>query len=118
MFDDHGATSSAWEALKPYLPPLLAALLGRLIYHAREVQAQRRKPFSAELLWELPIALGMGFVVFGTLRGVSQWWPEWAIPLEGMLAVSIVLSYLGPRIFDIGLIAVLNKFKLLGEEKQ
>ena len=64
----------------------LLGLLGRLMSMAEE----RRSPFSKSLLWELPSALGLGWIGYGA----GEYWH-----LQGfaLLAPSIVVAYLGPR---------------------
>ncbi|WP_444452579.1 phage holin family protein [Rhodobacter capsulatus] len=69
---------------------LAAALAGRLMWHSTEVRARRRRFFGRELLWELPVAIGMAIIgeavaaYFGLSRTVTT----------GVIAS---LSYLGPR---------------------
>lgn len=41
---------------------LIAVLAGRLMWHTNEVRKMRRKFFGKELLWEMPIAVGMAFI--------------------------------------------------------
>jgi drug/metabolite transporter (DMT)-like permease len=73
---------------------ILAGMIGRLMHHAREVQALRRQPFSWHLLWELPIACGMGLIAnalceyMGFSRTVS-------------VGVVVSISYLGPSFVEI-----------------
>lgn len=40
---------------------LIAVFAGRLMWHTNEVRKLRRKFFGKELLWEMPIAVGMAF---------------------------------------------------------
>lgn len=79
------------------LPWLLtggAGMLGRLMFHARQVQRGARKPFSWVLFWDIPIALGMGWAALGL--GI---WLK--IPWEATVSVSLAASYLGPHIIDL-----------------
>lgn len=64
-------------------------VLGRLMWHAREVQRGKRRFWSAQLLWEFPIALGCGFVA----AGAGEYFG-----LSGMAHVAAIVagSYLGP----------------------
>jgi hypothetical protein len=70
----------------------LLGLLGRLMSMAEE----RRSPFTRSLLWELPSALGLGWV--GAAVGESFGFQGFAL-----MSASIVLSYLGPRSISWGL---------------
>ncbi len=69
---------------------LLAAFLGRLMYHTSEVRARRRAFFGREMLWEIPVAVGMA--VIG--EGLSHY-----LGLESPVSTGLVatLAYLGPR---------------------
>lgn len=68
---------------------LVGATIGRLMYHAGEVRKMKRKPLDASLVWELPVAVGMGMMAdgvasyFGVDRSVST-------------AISVGFGYLGP----------------------
>ncbi|RYC10190.1 phage holin family protein [Ciceribacter ferrooxidans] len=69
---------------------MIGALIGRLMWHTNEVKKDRRKFFGKELLWELPIAIGMAIIGEGLSRylGLAQ-------PVStGLIAA---LAYLGPR---------------------
>lgn len=69
---------------------LIGAFTGRLMYHSGEVKLGRRKFFGKELLWEIPVAVGMAMIgeaaasYFGLAQPVST----------GLVAT---LAYLGPR---------------------
>jgi hypothetical protein len=41
---------------------LLAAAIGRLMWHSGEVRQGRRKFIGPELFWELPVAVGMAII--------------------------------------------------------
>lgn len=69
-------------------------MLGRLMYHARQVQLGKRKPFSWVLLWDIPVALGMGWIALG----LATWLK---IPWEATVSLALVAAYLGPYIIDI-----------------
>lgn len=70
-----------------------AGLLGRLTYHARQVQLGKRKPFSWVLLWDIPVALCMGWVAYGLAS-------LWKVPYEATVSFALIGSYLGPHILD------------------
>ena len=51
------------------LTTIVAALMGRLMWHTNEVRRSRRKFFGKELAWELPLAAGMAIIG----EGVAIW---------------------------------------------
>lgn len=65
------------------------AILGRLMFHARQVQAGRRRFFSVHLAWELPIAIATGLIGKGLADyyGLAGWQET---------ATIVTVSYLGP----------------------
>ena len=69
------------------------AAVGRLLFHARQVQQGRRRLFSKSLLLELPIALGMGMVG----AGIAEWWG-----FQGQVRDAILVSagFVGPRAIE------------------
>ena len=69
---------------------VMAALAGRMMYHTSEVKKNNRKFFGKELLWELPVAFGMGLVG----EGVAAY-----LQLDDTAGVALIvaLAYLGPR---------------------
>jgi hypothetical protein len=76
-----------------------AGVLGRLMYHSGQVQqGKRRRFFSRDLVMEMVIALGMGFMAHGLCQYLS-------VHGDIEVAVIILVSYLGPNgvnaIFDI-----------------
>lgn len=71
-----------------------AGVLGRLTYHARQVQLGKRKPFSWVLLWDIPVALCMGWIAFGVAS-------LWKIPWEATVSFALIASYLGPYGLDL-----------------
>ncbi len=79
-----------WQSIISGLSTIGAALLGRLVWHTRQVQKAERKFVSMHLIWELPIALGIGFTADGFL--------DWYAIEEGNIrtAAIIAISYLGP----------------------
>lgn len=61
-------TMSDWPGVNeaaPYVWTGGAGVVGRLMFHARQVQQGKRKPLSWALLFDLPIALAMGWIVYG-----------------------------------------------------
>lgn len=69
---------------------LLAAAIGRLMWHSGEVRQGRRKFIGPELFWELPVAVGMAIIGEG-LSGYLDLGPPMS---TGIIAA---LAYLGPR---------------------
>lgn len=69
---------------------VIAATMGRIMFHAQEVRRAKRKPFGKELFWELPAALGIGMLADGVsgYLGVSG---------STATAIAVGLGYLGPR---------------------
>ncbi|ASP87738.1 hypothetical protein CDO26_22130 (plasmid) [Sinorhizobium meliloti] len=64
-------------------------MVGRLMWHTNEVWKMRRKFFGKDLLWEMPIAVGMPFIG----AALASW-----LALEQPMATGIIaLAYLGPR---------------------
>lgn len=70
-----------------------ASILGRLMYHARQVQIGRRRFLSAHLLWELPVAIGTGIIGQGIAAHFG---------LSGMqeTACIVTIAYLGPGFIE------------------
>lgn len=69
---------------------LVGAFMGRLMYHSGEVKLGRRRFFGKELLWEIPVAVGMALIgeAAASYLGLTQ-------PVStGFVAT---LAYLGPR---------------------
>mgnify|MGYP002882526481 CR=1 FL=1 len=79
------ALANAW--------PLGAGLLGRLMFHTREAQAGRRRFWGRELLFELPMAIGMSLIGYS----LGEW-----LSLPGAVSAGMIgaLAYLGPRAID------------------
>ena len=69
---------------------LIAASLGRLVYHGHEVRQGRRPLFGWHLIWEVPTAVVMALVAEAAAQylGLSQ---------QVTTGVVAVLAYLGPR---------------------
>lgn len=76
-----------------YLLTGAGGVLGRLMYHAREVQRGKRKPWTWALLFDLPIAFGMGWGAYGAC--------VWAhLAIQPSVTAAIFASYLGPYTLD------------------
>ena len=72
------------------LTTLIGAFTGRLMYHSGEVRLGRRRFVGKELLWEIPVAVGMAIIG----EAVASYL-ELAQPVStGLVAM---LAYLGPR---------------------
>ncbi|CAN7506227.1 phage holin family protein [Pararhizobium sp. LjRoot238] len=73
------------------LTTIVAAVMGRLMWHTTEVRrSHRKKFFGKELAWEFPLAAGMAIIG----EGVAIW-----VDAGPLLRPTIVgsLAYLGPR---------------------
>ena len=81
--------------------------VGRLMFHARQVQQGRRRLFSKSLMLELPIALGMGMVG----AGVAEWWG-----FQGQVRDAVLVSagFVGPRAIEQ---LIERLLKLVGKDK-
>lgn len=77
----------------PYVWTGGAGMMGRLMFHARQVQQGKRKPWSWALLFDVPIALAMGWIAFG----VCVWFD---LKIEPTISAAIISSYLGPYSVD------------------
>lgn len=77
----------------PWLATGGAGLLGRLMFHAKLVQSGQRKPFSWVLFWDIPIALGMGWISLGLSRWLNVHW-------EVTISIALIVAYLGPYGID------------------
>jgi hypothetical protein len=83
---------------------LIGAFTGRLMYHSGEVKLGKRHFFGKELLWEIPVAVGMALIgdSAASYMGLTQ-------PVStGFVAT---LAYLGPRGAETLLAAWLGKKK-------
>lgn len=69
---------------------IIAAFAGRAMWHAQQVRARRRPVLSVDLLWEVPLAIGMALI--GDALGA---WLD--LSREVGVGLIAVLSYLGPR---------------------
>ena len=84
----------------------LFGMLGRLVH----IAMLDRRPFGWNLLWELPVAISMGVVGIG----MSDW-----LQLKpfASFAVTIAVSYLGPRVIDLALTRISREFTRTGSGK-
>lgn len=78
---------------------VVAATVGRLMWHANEVRSGRRPAFGVFLLWETPMAIGMALIG----DGAGEYFNLTDTQTVSLIAV---LSYLGPR----GVFHVLEKW--------
>lgn len=69
---------------------LIGAALGRTMWHISEARKARRRFFGPEIVWELPIAIGMAIIGEGLAAYLSLGHPT----STGLVAA---LAYLGPR---------------------
>jgi hypothetical protein len=72
---------------------LIGAFTGRLMWHSGEVKLGRRRFFGKELLWEIPVAVGMALIGEAAARyiGLSQ-------PVStGFVATLPISGPAGPR---------------------
>ena len=73
---------------------LIGAFAGRLMWHSAEVRRGHRRFFSKELLWEIPIAVGMVLIGEAAAGYIGLAQPV----ATGFVAL---LAYLGPRGIDV-----------------
>ncbi len=69
---------------------LFGAIMGRAMWHTSEARKGKRRFFGPELLWELPIAIGMALIG----EGAASWLNISQPASTGLIAA---LAYLGPR---------------------
>jgi hypothetical protein len=71
----------------------VASLLGRLMFHARAAQRGTRRFFSLHLVWELPVAVGMGLIgdAFATYLELAD---------GTRIGFIAAIAYLGPHAID------------------
>jgi len=78
---------SAWAG--GAVATLVGATIGRLMYHAGEVRKMNRKPFDKNLIWELPVAVGMGIIADGLAA-------YFALDRTVSTSIAVGVGYLGP----------------------
>jgi hypothetical protein len=69
---------------------MIGAIAGRLMWHTNEARKLRRRFFGPELLWEMPIAVGMAII-----GEAAAAWLGFDQPVR--TGVVAALAYLGPR---------------------
>lgn len=81
--------------------PVIMAYIGRLAWHASEVQRGRRRWWSAHLVWELIAAVAIGLVADGVASHLG---------LSGAprTAAIVAIAYLGPRGIEALVIRILD----------
>ncbi len=86
--------NSLYELLNAWgggaLSTIVGAMVGRAMWHTNEARKGRRKFLGLELLWEVPVALGMAFIGEGIASYLNVGQPA----TTGLIAG---LAYLGPR---------------------
>lgn len=88
--DDNGLVEMLTSTFGGAAATVFGAMMGRLMWHTSEVRKQNRKFFGAELLWELPVALGMGVLGEGLAEYLN-------LGDTGRVACVVFMAYLGPR---------------------
>ena len=86
----HGLIAALQALWGGAITTLVAALAGRLMFHTGEVRARGRRFFGSELLWELPVAVGMAIIG----EAACAWLALTPPVATGVIAA---LAYLGPR---------------------
>ncbi len=88
--DPGGLLDALNNAIGGAATALLAAMIGRGMWHARQVSEGRRPLVSWALVWELLMAVGMAFAgdAIGEYFELSQ---------NVRVGLIAVLAYLGPR---------------------
>lgn len=69
---------------------LFGAAIGRLMWHSGEVRKGQRRFFGPELLWEIPVAIGMAIIG----EAIASYMGASATVSTGIVAVA---AYIGPR---------------------
>lgn len=93
MGDPFAWSADAIAFVKGMTVTFVASLLGRLMFHARAAQRGTRRFFSWHLVWELPVAVGMGLI--------GDALATWLALTEGTRVGFIAaVAYLGPHAID------------------
>lgn len=93
MSDDQGLIEATKHVFGGAGLTIISAFIGRVMWHVMEVRKRNRKFFGQELLWEIPVAIGMAFIG----EGVSAYFQ---VDDSVRVAVVATLAYLGPRGFE------------------
>lgn len=86
-----------------------AGMLGRIVFHAVQVQKGARKPFSMVLLWDIPVAVFMGWVALGAATWLR-------VPWEPTVSIALIAAYLGPYGIDTLFAAYANRYANSGKK--
>lgn len=83
---------------------LAPGMVGRMMFHSREVQAGRRRFWGRELPFETAIAVGMAMIG----NSIAAY-----LHLPGPVAAGLIgaISYLGPRFIDTVGASILDRSK-------
>jgi len=81
------------DEVAPWFFTGCAGMLGRLMFHAKLAQAGQVKPLSWALFWDIPIALGTGWIALG----LCNWWN---LGWNPTVSIAIITGYLGPYGID------------------
>lgn len=92
--DPHWLSEAADAIFGGTVTTLMGAIVGRLMWHAREVKNGKRKFLSVELLWDIPVAIGMALIAEGIASHFGLTQPS----TTGLVAMA---AYLGPRGMEI-----------------
>ena len=101
MSEDVASRILSWLAV------MAAAIVGRLMYHAYQVQRGKREFWSTALALDLIIAVGMGLIAygFGAYFNLSE---------QALAGVSAAAGYLGPHSIE----AIVNRKFGIDEKKE
>lgn len=99
--NDNGLVKAIESLLGGAATTLIGAAMGRLMYHFGEVRKQRRPIFGWEILWEMPMIIGMGIIGEGlaSYLGFEQ-------PIS--TAIVATLSFYGPRGVEVAVDKILR----------
>ncbi|TRL35477.1 phage holin family protein [Rhizobium straminoryzae] len=86
---------------------VVGALLGRAMWHVQQARKGLRRFFGPEIIYELPIAIGMAMIG----EGLAAWLNLQQPTSTGLIAM---LAYLGPRGAEIMLLRWFGK-KVAGD---
>jgi len=72
---------------------VIAGISGRLMFHSMEVKNKRRKFLGRELIWEMPVAVGMALIAESlTIK----------LGLDASMRTGVIaaIAFLGPRVIE------------------
>ncbi|MBY6138516.1 phage holin family protein [Leisingera daeponensis] len=81
---------------------LFGAAMGRLMWHSSEVRKGQRRFVGPELIWEIPVALGMAIIG----EAIARYIDAGATVSTGIVALA---AYIGPRGAEVLLTKWLNR---------